>query len=187
MNLLYLHGFNSSPDSTKAKIFQSFVKKKKSKSLLVPDLPISPKETILLLEEIIKDLNKEVSLIGSSLGGFYAAYLAEKYKLKSVLINPVISSHLKNMKGLIGEHENYNTGEKYFFSKSNFEELFDYKIRRFSFPLDHLFLLQLGDEVLDQKKTLKHNKDSYSLVEDKGSHKFEDFEKYLPLIYDFMT
>ena len=91
------------------------------------------------------------------------------------------------MEDLVGEHENYNTGEKYFFSKSNFEELFDYKIRRFSFPLDHLFLLQLGDEVLDQKKTLKHNKDSYSLVEDKGSHKFEDFEKYLPLIYDFMT
>lgn len=187
MNLLYLHGFNSSPDSTKAKIFQSFVKKKKSKSLLVPDLPISPKETILLLEKIIKDLNKEVSLIGSSLGGFYAAYLAEKYKLKSVLINPVVSPHLKNMEDLIGEHENYNTGEKYFFSKSNFEELFDYKIRRFSFPLDHLFLLQLGDEVLDQKKTLKHNKDSFSLVEDEGSHKFEDFEKYLPLIYDFMT
>ena len=92
MNLLYLHGFNSSPDSAKAKIFQSFVKKKKSKSLLVPDLPISPKETILLLEEIIKAHKKEVSLIGSSLGGFYAAYLAEKYKLKSVLINPVILS-----------------------------------------------------------------------------------------------
>ncbi len=187
MNLLYLHGFNSSPDSTKAKIFQSFVKKKKSKSLLVPDLPISPRESILLLEEIIKDHKKEVSLIGSSLGGFYAAYLAEKYKLKSVLINPVVSPHLKNMKDLIGEHENYNTGEKYFFSKSNFKELFDYKIRRFSIPLDQLFLLQLGDEVLDQKKTLKHNKDSFSLVEDEGSHKFENFEKYLPLIYDFTT
>ena len=187
MNLLYLHGFNSSPDSTYAKVFLSFFNKIYSLSLLVSNLPISPKETILLLEEIIKAHKKEVSLIGSSLGGFYAAYLAEKYKLKSVLINPVISSHLKNMKGLIGEHENYNTGEKYFFSKSNFEELFDYKIRIFSFPLDQLFLLQLGDEVLDQKKTLKHNKDSFSLVEDEGSHKFEDFEKYLPLIYDFMT
>ena len=187
MNLLYLHGFNSSPDSTKAIIFRSFVEKKNSESLLVPSLPISPKETILLLDEIIEENKKEISLIGSSLGGFYAAYLAEKYKLKSVLINPVVSPHLKNMEDLIGEHENYNTGEKYFFSKSNFEELFDYKIRRFSFPLDHLFLLQLGDEVLDQKKTLKHNKDSFSLVEDEGSHKFEDFEKYLPLIYDFMT
>ena len=187
MNLLYLHGFNSSPDSTKAIIFQSFIKKKNSESLLIPSLPISPKETILFLEEIIEENKKEVSLIGSSLGGFYAAYLAEKYKLKSVLINPVVSPHLKNMKDLIGEHENYNTGEKYFFSKSNFEELFEYKIRRFSFPLDHLFLLQLGDEVLDQKKTLKHNKDSFSLVEDEGSHKFENFEKYLPLIYDFMT
>ena len=187
MNLLYLHGFNSSPDSTKATIFQSFVQKKKSGTLLVPDLPISPKETILLLEEIIKDHKKEISLIGSSLGGFYAAYLAEKYKLKSVLINPVVSSHLKNMKDLIGEHENYNTDEKYFFSKSNFKELFDYKIRRFSIPLDQLFLLQLGDEVLDQKKTLKHSKDSLSLVEDEGSHKFENFDKYLPLIYDFIT
>ena len=130
MNLLYLHGFNSSPDSTKAIIFQSFIKKKNSESLLIPSLPISPKETILFLEEIIEENKKEVSLIGSSLGGFYAAYLAEKYKLKSVLINPVVSSHLKNMKDLIGNHENYNTGEKYFFSESNFKELFNYKIRR---------------------------------------------------------
>ncbi len=187
MNLLYLHGFNSSPDSTKAIIFQSFVKKKNSESLLVPSLPISPKETILLLEEIIEENKKEISLIGSSLGGFYAAYLAEKYKLKSVLINPVVSSHLKNMKDLIGEHENYNTGEKYFFFKSNFKELFDYKIRRFSIPLNQLFFLQLGDEVLDQKETLKYYKGSLFLVEDEGSHKFDNFEKYLPLIYDFMT
>ena len=64
MNLLYLHGFNSSPDSTKAKIFQSFVRKKKSENLLVPALPISPKETILLLEEIIEDHKKKISLIG---------------------------------------------------------------------------------------------------------------------------
>ena len=187
MNLLYLHGFNSSPDSTKAIIFQSFIKKKNSESLLVPSLPISPKETILLLEEIIEENKKEISLIGSSLGGFYAAYLAEKYKLKSVLINPVVSSHLKNMKDLIGEHENYNTGEKYFFSKSSFKELFDYKIKRFSIPLNQLFLLQLGDEVLDQKETLKYYKGSLFLVEDEGSHKFDNFEKYLPLIYDFMT
>ena len=187
MNLLYLHGFNSSPDSTKAIIFQSFGKKNNSESLLVPSLPISPKETILLLEEIIEENKKEISLIGSSLGGFYAAYLAEKYKLKSVLINPVVSSHLKNMKDLIGEHENYNTGEKYFFSKSNYKELFDYKIRRFSIPLNQLFLLQLGDEVLDQKETLKYYKGSLFLVEDEGSHKFDNFEKYLPLIYDFMT
>ena len=187
MNLLYLHGFNSSPDSTKAIIFQSFVKKKNSESLLVPSLPISPKETILLLEEIIEENKKEISLIGSSLGGFYAAYLAEKYKLKSVLINPVVSSHLKNMKDLIGEHENYNTGEKYFFSKSNFKELFDYKIRRFSIPLNQLFFLQLGDEVLDQKETLKYYKGPLFLVEDEGSHQFDNFEKYLPLIYDFMT
>ena len=187
MNLLYLHGFNSSPDSTKAIIFQSFIKKKNSESLLVPSLPISPKETILLLDEIIEENKKEISLIGSSLGGFYAAYLAEKYKLKSVLINPVVSSHLKNMKDLIGEHENYNTGEKYFFSKSKFKELFDYKIKRFSIPLNQLFLLQLGDEVLDQKETLKYYKGSLFLVEDEGSHKFDNFEKYLPLIYDFMT
>ena len=187
MNLLYLHGFNSSPDSTKAIIFRSFVEKKNSESLLVPSLPISPKETILLLEEIIEENKKEISLIGSSLGGFYAAYLAEKYKLKSVLINPVVSSHLKNMKDLIGEHENYNTGEKYFFSKSSFKELFDYKIKRFSIPLNQLFLLQLGDEVLDQKETLKYYKGSLFLVEDEGSHKFDNFEKYLPLIYDFMT
>ena len=187
MNLLYLHGFNSSPDSTKAIIFRSFVEKKNSESLLVPSLPISPKETILLLDEIIEENKKEISLIGSSLGGFYAAYLAEKYKLKSVLINPVVSSHLKNMKDLIGEHENYNTGEKYFFSKSSFKELFDYKIKRFSIPLNQLFLLQLGDEVLDQKETLKYYKGSLFLVEDEGSHKFDNFEKYLPLIYDFMT
>ena len=68
MNLLYLHGFNSSPDSAKAIIFFNLLLRKNSESLLVPSLPISPKETILLLEEIIEENKKEVSLIGSSLG-----------------------------------------------------------------------------------------------------------------------
>ena len=102
MKLLYLHGFNSSPKSTKAITFKKFLSNQDKKNLIVPNLPISPKDSINLLSEIIEKENKEISLIGSSLGGLYSSYLGNIYGLKNVLINPVVPEHLGFMEDIIG-------------------------------------------------------------------------------------
>ena len=186
MKLLYLHGFNSSPESTKAITFKKFLSNQDKKNLIVPNLPISPKDSINLLSEIIEKENKEISLIGSSLGGLYSSYLGNIYGLKNVLINPVVPEHLGFMKDIIGEHSNYQTKEKYKFTESNYQELLDLKFNDLSFPMNHFCLVQLGDEVLDQKLTINYFRKSLVIIEKNGIHQFEGFERYLNLIYDFM-
>ena len=187
MKHLYLHGFNSSPESAKAKIFKKFLSTKDTKNLITPNLPISPSDSINLLSEIIDEEDKKLSIIGSSLGGFYAAYLGNKYGIKSVLINPVVPGHLESMKEIIGEHSNYKSNEKYRFTESHYRELLDLKINDLKHPMNHFCLVQLGDEVLDQKLTINYFKKSLILIEKDGNHQYSEFERYLNLIYDFMT
>ena len=69
MKLLYLHGFNSSPESTKARIFSQFFSKNIKAKVLIPNLPNSPKDTIELLSNIVEKENSKISIIGSSMGG----------------------------------------------------------------------------------------------------------------------
>ena len=187
MKLLYLHGFNSSPESNKAKIFSNFLSKNNSIKVLIPNLPNSPKDTIELLSSIVEKENSQISIIGSSLGGLYASFISEKYKIKSVVINPVVPNHLKKMESIIGEHINFHTKKKNFFSQSNYNELFDCSINKLTNPLNHLCLVQLGDEVLDHTLTLEYFKNSFALIENGGNHQFDSFEEYLLLILDFMT
>ncbi|MAK14996.1 MAG: hypothetical protein CMK55_05105 [Proteobacteria bacterium] len=187
MKHLYLHGFNSSPESAKAKIFKKFLSTKDTKNLITPNLPISPSDSINLLSKIIDEEDKKLSIIGSSLGGFYAAYLGNKYGIKSVLINPVVPGHLESMKEIIGEHSNYKSNEKYRFTESHYRELLDLKINDLKHPMNHFCLVQLGDEVLDQKLTINYFKNSLILIEKDGNHQYSEFERYLNLIYDFMT
>ena len=187
MKLLYLHGFNSSPESAKAKIFKKFISAQDKKNLIIPELPISPKDSINLLSEIIEKENQKISIIGSSLGGFYSSYLGNIYGIKNVLINPVVPEHLESMKDIIGEHSNYQSKEKYRFTESNYQELLDLKISELSFPMNHFCLVQLGDEVLDQKLTINYFRKSLVLIENNGTHQFEGFDRHLYMIYDFMT
>ena len=130
MKIIYLHGFNSSSKSTKAQVLK---KSKLVRSLgfeiVLIDLPNSPKKAILEIEKIIVKNFKKVALLGSSLGGLYATFLSEKYNLKSVTINPVVPSHLIDMKTLIGEHVNFHKNEKYEFSKEMFSDLLLLKVK----------------------------------------------------------
>ena len=95
MKILYLHGFNSSSNSSKAQIFKNseFVKNLKTE-IILPNLPVSPKEAIEDILKILENCNFNVSLVGSSLGGFYATYFSDTYNLRSVNINPVVPNHL---------------------------------------------------------------------------------------------
>ena len=89
------------------------------------------------------------------------------------------------MESIIGEHINFHTKEKNFFSQSDYNELFACSISKLTNPLNHLCLVQLGDEVLDHTLTLEYFKNSFALIENGGNHQFDSFERYLLLIYRF--
>jgi pimeloyl-ACP methyl ester carboxylesterase len=95
MNYVYLHGFLSGPDSTKGKFLEEVFNEAGYK-LYRPDLNGSDfsRMTISSQLEIINDLlqsiSGEVILLGSSLGGYLAAFTAVKWKqvAKMVLMAP---------------------------------------------------------------------------------------------------
>ena len=133
--ILYLHGFASSSESNKAKLFRkTIVKQKLNYQCITPDLPNNIGEAFKLIENLIID-NKPRFIIGSSLGGFYSTYFAEKFNLKSILLNPAVLP-ANGMKIYLGENENFSTGERFEFTNQDVQVLkkFESKIKQISLP-----------------------------------------------------
>ena len=82
--ILYLHGFASCGEGNKSSELKKCFG---TDNVIAPDLPPSPLDAIQIIEEILRSSHFDV-LIGSSLGGFYATCLAEKYRMKAILLNP---------------------------------------------------------------------------------------------------
>ena len=88
-NIFYFHGFASSADSAKAKVFNDFIKEKFPTIYLhIPNIDNSIEKSFTQLENLVEENEGDSLFIGSSLGGFYASYFAEKFNSKAVLINP---------------------------------------------------------------------------------------------------
>ena len=84
--IIYLHGFKSSSDSSKAKVFDSLIKKHARKTqVIIPDIKDDIRDSYEQIEEIIESASGEISFVGSSLGGYYSLYFAQKYNTKATL------------------------------------------------------------------------------------------------------
>ena len=114
MTLLYLHGFNSAPQSHKAQVLKRHLEARGlGDRFACPKLPHRPCEAIACAErEIALRPADTVTLVGSSLGGFYATYLAEKHGLRAVLLNPAVTPQL-DLESYLGTQRNLYTGEAY--------------------------------------------------------------------------
>lgn len=187
---LYLHGFLSSPHSLKAQQLQSlFDQQNRSQQLSIPTLPFAPAEAIKVVEQAYLSLLeqpeiKSVVVIGSSLGGFYATYLANKYSCKLVLINPAIHPYLLLDKYL-GENTHYNTGEVHILTLQHIEQLKELQQIKVNQPKDCLLLLQTADETLDVSLASEFYRTCPSWLEAGGNHSFQDFTQRLNMIYRF--
>ena len=94
--LLYIHGFLSSPQSFKAQQTRLWLAKNHPEiDFYCPQLPPYPAGAQFILESLVESLFPQpVYLMGSSLGGFWATWLAEKYNLRAILINPQYSRRI---------------------------------------------------------------------------------------------
>ena len=186
LKIIYLHGFNSSAESKKSKILDSYLKEEKLIKLESPNLNTSPSRAISQIEKIIKESSSRVCVLGSSLGGLYATFVADKYDLKSVTINPVVRNHISGMKDLVGSHKNFHTDEEYEFTTKDYLDLQKLGPKELKKPLNHLCFIKMSDEVLDHNKTLAYFSKSYVLSEKGGNHSYDDFFEKIPLILDYM-
>ena len=185
--ILYLHGFASSADSTKADLTGSFIKRNTKKTkILIPNLDNDIEAAFYQIESLIlKD--SVTAFIGSSLGGFYGTYFSEKYDLQCVNINPAIPP--LNMSQYLGENINYSTGEKFIINKKhlNFIEKMCKEIENITKPKNFMTLIQSKDEVLDYKRAVKYFAGSRIEMIFGGSHSFDNFDLHLIKIANFLN
>ena len=186
LKIIYLHGFNSSAESKKSKILNSYLEKEKLINLESPNLNNSPKKAIFQIEKIIRESSSRVCLVGSSLGGLYATFVADKYNLKSVTINPVVTNHISGMRDLVGSHKNFHSEEEYEFTLKEYFDLQKLGLEKLKKPLNHFCLIKMSDEVLDHNVTFAFFSKSYVLSEKGGNHSYDDFFEKIPLILDHM-
>ena len=189
--LIYLHGFLSSPKSQKALSLVSYAQNELDDlmnqaklELVVPALPHKPEEAVALIEELVSGSSKTV-FIGSSLGGFYSIYFAEKLGCKAILVNPLVTLHESLAGSFLGHHTNLYTGEEFDLELSDAEYLLTLEQEHIKQQENYLLLLETGDEVLDYKQALAKFPEANQIVVPGGNHRFESFEKYLPEMIAF--
>ena len=185
--ILYFHGFASSSDSNKAKIISSYISKISSNTkIIIPDLNNNFQKAISQIELLIKNNDKPISFIGSSLGGYFAAYFAGIYNAKAILVNPAIPP-LRGFDDYLGENKNYSTGEKFNIKKEDIKFLRGLSKKEYINKENTLILMESGDEVLPYKETSEYFKGCYIDIVFGGSHSYESMQTKLKKISDFLN
>lgn len=184
--LLYIHGFNSSPLSHKAQVLKQWLAEQGCEQRWAcPDLPHRPSEAIALLQQIIAQSSTPVKLIGSSLGGFYATYLARQYDLKAVLINPAVHPSVLLRPALGTIQTGWHDSTHYTFTQAHLDDLQALDYPAPANPEKLLVMLETGDETLDWQDAASYYRDAHQLIFQGGDHGFSRFADVLELIERF--
>lgn len=154
--------------------------------LICPQIPAVPEEAGLFLQQLVEEtLDKyQLSFAGSSLGGYYATYLAEKYSGTAVLINPSVKPY-ETLKAYLGENKFYYDDGCWQFDESHIQQLRDMDVENITEAERYLVLLQTGDETLDYREAALKYKNAQCIIEPGGDHSFTGFERHLEKIIQF--
>lgn len=185
--LLYLHGFLSSPFSFKAQQVNNFLAAHYPHiKFACPHLTPYPKQTAEELADILRQFaDDEVGIIGSSLGGFWANYLAQTFNRKAVLINPAVAPQAFMPDYLNRPLTGYHTADIYRLTPNHIDEVITYDLP-LTYPDNLWLLLQTGDETLDYRHALTKYNGSKITLEEGGDHSFVGFERYLLPSLEFL-
>lgn len=192
-HLLYLHGFRSSPQSAKAQKMAALVQQRHpAVRWWCPQLPPSPRAAMQLLQEGIAGWPQQtgfdsLAVIGSSLGGFYATWLAEQSGCKAVLLNPAVNP-ARDLKRHIGEQTVWQDPQQHFFFEPRFvDELCALQAGPLKAPHNYLAVIAKGDELLDWREMAARYAGAQLRLLEGGDHALSDFELHVPAILDFLA
>lgn len=185
--IIFIHGFNSSGQSNKAKQLRAYANQHQIKEdILCPDLPHLPAEAISLLEGLLARYAVDrVKLIGSSLGGFYATVLAQRWDVRAVLLNPAVHPY-RLLQVALGEQVNYRHGERYQFTQQHLDALHALEPAEQLQRVDNIMLLvETGDQTLDYRDAVAYYDGCRQIVVPGGEHGFQSFTDHLSNILAF--
>jgi uncharacterized protein len=179
--ILYLHGFRSSPHSTKAQQLREYMESKGlGDQFCCPQLPISPLAAIALAGDIIKSADRPLTIAGSSLGGYYATWLMERHWQwihHVTLVNPAVNANAAE--AFIGTQTNWHTGESFEFTRQHVSELQALEVSAVKHQERYWLLLETGDEVLDYHLAVAKYSAARHTVLEGGDHSFTRWGDYL--------
>ena len=180
--IVYLHGFNSSPQSHKAQLLGRYLAERGLRDQFAcPTLPPSARDAVRAVKEFVA--NTETCYVGSSLGGYYATYLAETQGSKAVLINPAIEPYV-GLRAYLGRQKNLYTGEPYELTNEHLEQWRELFVPRIT-PSRYLLLVETGDEVLDYRHAVQRYAGAQQVVIEGGDHSLRSFPEHLARIVQF--
>ena len=183
-SILYIHGFNSAPESKKATQLLSVMQRMGlSDQLRVPALHHHSREALAQLQAAILELDRPL-LVGSSLGGYYATYLAEQHGLKALLVNPAVSPH-RMFDGYLGTQTNLYSGETWELTYDHVLALAELEVQAPQDPQRYQVWLQTGDETLDYRHAEKYYLACALRIQGGGDHSYQGFAQQLPALLSF--
>lgn len=188
--IVYLHGFRSSPRSSKAVMTGDAVKAMSSPENPIewycPQLVASPKTSIdMICSYIQSSRHDRLVVIGSSLGGYYANYLAEKYGCKAVALNPAVRAP-RELAPHVGMLTSYDTDEPYDFRPEYIDELKALQVESITNPARYFLMAAKGDELLDWREMVEFYEGAEQLVLEGSDHGIADYSAHLPKVVDFI-
>lgn len=189
--LVYLHGFRSSPRSSKAVMTGEGVKAISSPANPIewycPQLLASPKESMAMVEERIKQTGADrIVVVGSSLGGFYANYLAERYGCKAIILNPAVRA-ARELAPHVGMMTAYDSDEPFDFRPEYIDELKSLQVEKITNPSRYFLIAAKGDELLDWQEMVAFYPGAKHLVLDGSDHGIADYADHLPQVLKFIS
>ena len=184
--ILYLHGFNSSPASRKSsQLRERLAAKGREQEFSCPALSYRPQDVMSMLEGLIVEAGAQnVTLVGSSLGGFYATWLTEKTGCRSVLVNPAITPH-EDLRAYLGLQKNLYTGVEYELTEDHLAQLKSFYVPQPVRMDRYLMIHTTGDELLDWRVAVTRFRGCRQIVVDGGDHGFREFGDYIDSVLEF--
>jgi predicted esterase YcpF (UPF0227 family) len=183
--IVYLHGFRSSPRSRKAQMLREHLRQRGlADRYICPLLPASPRAASqLALDAARTKPSDRVALIGSSLGGYYATWVAEQLGCRAVVLNPAIDP-ARDLQVHIGRQAVFFSDDEIDFRPEYIDELraLDTRITK---PERYFLIAATGDAVIDYRTMVAKYLGARQIVIEGGNHELSDFAQYVDEVLSF--
>lgn len=184
--IVYLHGFRSSPASRKATQLRQWLGARgRAAEYRCPQLPAAPLQAIEVATRLVRDRQPdEIALIGSSLGGYYATWLAEQMGCRAVLLNPAIRPQ-DDLKRHLGLQPVYFSQEQIDFRPEYLAELEAVDTPQITRPERYFLIAATGDALIDYRTMTRKYAGAPQHVVEGSDHELSNFVKYIEEVVAF--
>lgn len=184
--ILYLHGFRSSPLSFKTGLLaQRMQQLGRGDEYVCPQLPASPREAVERAMNIARRVDpSELTLIGSSLGGYYATWMAEQLGCRAAMLNPAVHA-ARDLASQVGVKTQYHSNEPFEFKAEYIDELQALAVERITRPERYFLIAATGDELLDWREMAEQFADARQKIIKGSDHGLSDFANYADEVLEF--